>query len=227
MRLLAPILVASALACSPTVVVVGQPSPPAVASTAASIAVTADLRRRGTGQPSSLAPGQAVSEGDEITLYVQLNRDSYIYVVYVNANDAIAELYPQSGDVIVHNGVHRLPSVHGWWRLDAARGKEHFLVLAAASPLGEAMWRERAAHWRRPPAQLPRAPSPQGSASGPPRPPSRGTQSVQKRIHPPPPETSSAMDSESTRFPTQIVDTVVAEPDSDGVAMAVFTVDHR
>lgn len=216
------VLMIAVVACTPTVVIVNPPASPAAASTTR-IVVTADLRKRGAGEPTALATGQLVSEGDEVALNVQVGRDVYVYVVYIAANGVVAELYPKTGDAMAHAGTERLP-LGGWWQLDAVSGAVSFMVLAAAAPLSATSRHERVAQWSLAASQSPATPS-RPSAAAPTRP---RLQSVEKQVRTrATPETSDAVGTEGTRLPAEVVDAIVAEPDRDGVATAVFTINHR
>jgi hypothetical protein len=221
MRIL--VFMIAVVACTPTVMIVNPPARPAAESTTR-IVVTADLRKRGAGGPAALAPGQLVSEGDEVALNVQVGRDVYVYVVYVAANGVVAELYPKTGDAIAHAGTERLP-LGGWWQLDAVSGAVSFVVLAAAAPLSATNRHERAAQLSPAASQSRAAPSRAPAAAPTPR---RGPQSVEKRVRAQAkPGTSDALSDEGKRLPAEVVDAIVAEPGPDGVATAVFTINHR
>jgi hypothetical protein len=215
-RPVALILAAAACAaCGGTTVVVVQP--PAAAPAAGSprgVVVTADVLRVGSTVAVPLAPGQAIAQGDQVALDVDLEREAYVYVLYVDARGAISGLYPRTGHVRVPAGGQHLPALGRRWKTDDLRGEECFVVLASPAPLDEAIRRSRAEAWK--PSRGPR--------------PAATKVQTRRWLGPAAsegPETTGAMGSKYTRGPVEVADGIVAAPDPGGVATAVFRVDHR
>jgi len=204
-----------------------SPRPPTITSAlaTASVVLTADVRRASQTTSVPLSPRQQLAKGDEVALYVDLDHEAYVYVMYVDARGEISELFPTAGpaggEVIVPRGHQQLPPGRRW-RLDAARGIESFIVLAAATPLDRAVRRSRAEQWRPGPGT---ATPERTSVPRVPRHP-RNLQPKQATPTPPnDPETSHPQ--EDTRRPNEVEDWVVAKPDVYGVTTAVLTIDHR
>ncbi|HEX8113673.1 MAG TPA: DUF4384 domain-containing protein [Kofleriaceae bacterium] len=184
--------------------------------------LTADVRRANQTTNTPLAPRQQLRRGDEVALYVDLDHDAYVYVMYVDAKGEISELFPAAGEVIVPRGRQQLPPGKRW-RLDAAMGFESFIVLAAATPLDRAVRLTRAEQ-SRPAPDTTRERTARSEPRVPPQP--RDSSRKPAQLTPPrDPETSHPQ--EDTRRPTEVDDRVVAKPDAHGVTTAVLTIDHR
>lgn len=236
------VLFVSLLACGPsppTVVVVPAPPPPPqpaqtvppdlpapaapsaepgaeISPGPANLIVTADVRKAGTKDIVEVVPGQALSKGDDVALDVSVDRDAYLYVLYVDAKGEISELFPRDGDATVRPGGQRLPSLGKWWRLDATRGLESFIVLAAAVPLDRSTRLARAEAYRpAPPGTGVTQPAKQAAAK---------VKTARWKVRP---GTSGAMAHEFSRGPIEVSDGIVAAPDTVGVSTAVFGIDHR
>lgn len=217
MRIVSLTLCCIACSAPPTVVIVQPQSQPqrapasGVAATA-SVALSAHVLRPGTTQPVAVGPGQVLVAKDEVALDVELDRDAYVYVMYVDARGTVSELFPKAASPRVGRGSQWFPRNGRAWQLDATTGTESFVVLAAAGPLDDAARRSLAEVWK--PAAL-RAPA------TPPPPPQIQTK-VKSRM-----QTSINGTDPDLRAPEEIVDGIVASPDRNGVAMAAFTFEHR
>jgi len=223
MRSLALILAAvvCSAACGGTTVVVVQ-SPPAApsAGSTSGVVVTADVLRVGSTIAVPLAPGQAIAQGDQVALNVDLNREAYVYVLYVDASSTISGLYPRTGHTRVPAGGQRLPALDRRWKTDDLRGEECFVVLASSSPLDEAIRRSRAAAWK--PSRGAKPAATKGYTRRWVAPRTSECPETSKG-----PDTTDVLGSKCGRGPTEIADGIVGTPDASGVATALFWVDHR
>jgi len=186
--------------------------PPSGLPATTHIVLTARVQKAHTRNVSAVVPEQVLSEGDEISLDVDLDRDAYVYVMYVDASGVVSGLFPAAGDTIVARGGQRLPPGK-WWRLDAAKGKESFVVFAAARPLEVSLLRDRAASWR---------PAGGDMTNRPPQ-----TRQTIKKVPAHRRETPNVMSDEHSRSPQEVVEGIEAQPDAVGITTAVLTFDHR
>lgn len=228
MRPLALVLAAAAssAACSRTTVVVAPPPPTLptgpTAGAVPGIVVTADVLRPASTVAVPLAPGQAIARGDQVALDVELDREAYVYVLYVDASGTISDLFPRTGHTRLTAGVQRLPALGRRWETDDLRGQECFVVLASSGPLEPAILHSRAEAGKRSARPGPAATrvrerrwvAPRASECP-------GTTKGQ--------DTTDVMGSKHCRGPTEMPDGIgiVGTPDASGVATALFWLDHR
>lgn len=165
----------------------------------------------GDGQVTNivpLSPGRRLAHGDGVEFNIELDHDAYVYVMYVNAQSQIKDLFPDRGHALMHRGHQRLPPYGMWWRMDDKQGPERFLVVAAAAPLDA-------------PARRALAAKPRSRAV-----PRRASGARQKPVPDPPPcsDPDDPMACQGTRG--DLVE-IVAEPSSEGITVVDFAVEHR
>ena len=90
------------------------------------------------GEKRSVRFGDALRTGDQVALFVEVDRPAYVYVVQFFPDGSSAALFPQEGDVKVPAGRStRIPPTGQSFQLDAVTGQENIYVVAAARPLGQ------------------------------------------------------------------------------------------
>ena len=79
-----------------------------------------------------LKPGDAMSTGNRVELFVRLEQRAYVYIVQFFADGTSAVLFPDEGDRQLRGKTrHRIPEAGSWFELDDATGEEHIYVVAS------------------------------------------------------------------------------------------------
>lgn len=81
----------------------------------------------------------ALKSGDQIKIFLELQKKCYVYVIYHSPQGEIVTLFPHRFDQLdkdsFASGGYYIPKGDGWFELDDHAGEEKFYLLASSVPL--------------------------------------------------------------------------------------------
>lgn len=94
------------------------------------------IRTHSGGEARYIAPGDQLTSGDQLEMFIEIDQAAHVYVVQFFADETTAVLFPKGeASAHLHPGRHRIPAAGKMFELDDSTGDEHVYVVASRQPL--------------------------------------------------------------------------------------------